>query len=539
MKLTQQSLTRMLASATQPAAEQVVAIKPLGRSLRFKKDEWHQLFPDWQGIDFKAGKAVQIVGADTGGSKTELTDAVRERLGLEKGDTLCVTSRDDKFFLKKLDFVEHPAAMPGFYVLDSFTDTTVARACQSQPDLDAVTSECLDELLAAAGRFRYDPVAPFREMDGMPGYLARKEFAGGLTAEDKEWVKGYVSELAAEQAEDGSWQKAVPATAFNLTRLIDLGCTIKEPCVRKAVDWLLARPEPVGFPGLYMSSDSFLKGFNVWKAAGGKGRRGRTTPETDKKQFWANRDIFGVPDSYCEARFTWTNGVVLGALLKCGLDQDERVVRGINTLLNLSGRQGGWCGCGYFESWRNLEPDDKPVDFTVAIPSDNISHRWNWFTSADDIRTLASPWGNIWGLDVGDGRSLVVSAVGNCGDCSRVVLRGLSQHPAFRGSALETSFALQCIAHQHAHGVWKGLYLSFIFATLERCLHPLGALALLRSVPLLVRQQQPDGLWDESKGGYTKGRNENWMPPPTPAEGSFLILKALNAHNLLKPLLPQ
>jgi len=53
MTLTQKSLTRMLANATQPSAEQVVAIKPLRSSVRFKKDEWDRLFPEWQGIALK------------------------------------------------------------------------------------------------------------------------------------------------------------------------------------------------------------------------------------------------------------------------------------------------------------------------------------------------------------------------------------------------------------------------------------------------------------------------------------------------------
>ena len=188
----------------------------------------------------KEGNAVQIVPAEQGGPKAEITDAIRERLELNKEDMVCVTAREEKFLLKKMAFVELPAVMPGFYVFDSFTDTTVTRAYQTAPDLAALAGDRLQHLLHLAGKLRYDPVAPFRNMPGMLGCLARKEFAGGWTAGDREWIKSYVSELATQQAEDGSWQNAVPATAFHVARLLDLGCTPEEPCIRKATDWLLA-----------------------------------------------------------------------------------------------------------------------------------------------------------------------------------------------------------------------------------------------------------------------------------------------------------
>jgi len=536
MELSRESLTKMLAKAVRPASEQVVAIKPLRSAIRFKKDEWEQFFPSWHGFRFMAADTVQIVPAEQGGPAADITDAVRERLKLTKGSLLAVTTHDGRFYLKRVESMELPAVMPGCYVFDSFTDTTVTRAYQTESDLAALTGESLGGLLRSAGKLHHDPVTPFRKMPGMLGYLARKDFAGGLTAGDREWGKRYVSELAAQQAKDGCWQNAVPATAFNLARLLDLGCSNEDECVGRAVDWLLTRPEPVGYPALHMSSDGFLQKFNAWKEAGGKGRKGRATPETDKKQFRGNLETFGVPDSYCEARFTWTNGVVLGVLLRCGLDRNERVVRGINTLLNLD-PLGGWCGCGYFESRTRIAPDDRPVDLDcVEIPDANRTHAWNWFTNTDEIKQRALSQGQNVGLDVGGGRSLLVDAVSNSGDCARVVLRGLSYHPAFPGSKMETMFALRCIAHQRPNGLWHGHYLSFMFGMLERCMHPLSTFAILRSLPLLIRKQKKNGLWDESEEGYNTHKCQE--PPASPEQSSYLILKALNRHKLLESVLP-
>jgi len=542
MKLTRKKLLEMLARAERPAAEQVLASKLVRKSISFNKEEWNVLFPDWPGIEFKVGKSVEIVRSKENARKVEIANGARERLGLANGDRAYVTRRNGKLFLKRLELTELPAVLPGFYVFDSFTDTTVTRAYQTLSDPAAVTDERLQALLRSAGRFRHDPVAPFRKMPGMLGCFARSEFAGGLTADDKEWAKSYVADLAANQEEDGSWQKAVPATAFNVIRLLDLGRTNDDACVERAVDWLLTRPDPVGYPGLWMSSDRFLKGFNEWKAGGGKGQRGRKTPDADKQQFWENRDLFGVPSDYCEARFTWTNGVVLGALLKCGLYQHERVVLGLKTLLKL-GHAGGWCGCGYFHAGRHVEPDDSPVDLNrFPTPEANEpSHALNWFSTADDIKTWASPWGEVPGLDVGDGQSLVVGARSDNGGCARAVHWGLSYHPAFHRSNLEAIFALRSIAHQYQHGPWRGMYPSFVFGMLERCRHPLSTFALLRSMPLLIREQKPGGLWDETEDGCAlgKSRNDREWPAPSPAEGSLLILKALNTHGLLKDLLPR
>lgn len=537
MKLTLKNLLAMLAQAERPAPEQVMTTKLLRKTISFNKDEWTVLFPDWPGIKFKVGKAVEIVRAGEKARKAEVPDAVCKRLGAGTGDRLYVTRRDGKFFLKRVDLAELPAVMPGFYVFDSFTDTTVVRSFQSAPDLDAISPGCLRGILEAAGKFRYDPVAPFRKMEGLLGYLARREFAGGLTADDKEWVRSYVADLAAKQGEDGSWQKAVPATALNIMQLLDLGATREDPGVRKAVDWLLARPEPEGFPALWMSSDRFLKSFNRWKAGGGKGQRGRNTPETDKKEFREHRDTFGVA-GYCEARFTWTSGVVLGALLRCGLHQHERVVRGINSLLGLGGQAAGWCGCRYFYAGWRVALDDRPTDLDrVPMPQANQAHSWNWLMTAEEIGKWVSPWGERPGLDVGHGRSLVSGAVSDTGSCARVVLRGLSYHPDFHGSNLEAILSLRCIAHQYHQGTWRVHYPSFLFSILERCRHPLSAFALLRSTPVFIRQQRPDGLWDEAGGAPLPGTPEE--APPTPEQRSFQILRALHAHGLLKDLLPR
>ena len=537
MPLSPAEFAGLLLQEPVPAREQVVAVKPVRGSVRFNKKEWERHFADFGGVEVRVDGDVEIVPSAAGKRSAEIPDDARELLGLEKGGTLCVTKRDGRSLLKRLDFAAEDGVVPGCYVFDSFTDTAVDRRCELRTELSAITEQVLDLLLSEIGTFRCDPVAPFTTLPGMLGFLARKRFAGGLTAEDRDWAEERREVLAREQAGDGSWQDAVPATAFNVIRLLELGCGREDDTVGRAVQWLLARPEPVGFPGAFMSSDSFLERFNAWKKPGAKGRKGRNTPQRDRDQFWENRDLFGVPDGYCEARFTWTNGVVLAALLQCGLHQHPRVVRAINTLMTRSG-DGGWCGCGYFDTgrWNFVEADDSPVDFDrFPVPAANRRHSYNWFATAEDAMGLAHPWDGVQGTDVVVGRSLVSGAVGNSGDCSRVMQRGLSYHPDYPGSNLEAISALHCIAHQTARGLWRGHFLSFMFGMLARCKHPLSAFAVLRSVPLLIRKQRSDGFWSEDESGYNLGMHTE-LPTPSKEESSLLILQALHDHGFLERL---
>ena len=537
MAMSDAEFAALLARDPSLALEQVIAVKPVRTSLRFNKEEWEAHFAELGGIDLTVDGDVEVVRGADGKRSVEIPDAAREVLGLEPGGSLCVTRRAGRLLLKRLDFEAHDGAIPGSYVTDSFDPVSVSRSCEQRTDLSAITDQVLEQLLSEMGSLRHDPVAPFAQLPGMLGLLARKTFGGGPTEADRSWAAATCEEMSREQGSDGSWDSATPATAFTVKRLLELGLTAGDDRVKRAIDWLLARPEPLGFPGTWMSSDSFVESFNAWKKPGAKGRKGRTTPKKDREQFWENRDLFGVPDSYCEARFTWTNGVVLGVLLQCGLHGHPRVVRAINTLLTRSG-DGGWCGCGYFDTggWNFVEPDDGPVDFNrFPVPDVNRAHAYNWFATPGDALAVAHPAGGVRGTETGDGRSLVSGAVGNSGDCSRVMHRGFSYHPDYAGSNLEAIAALHCIAHQTSVGLWRGHFLSFMFGMLARCHHPLSAFAVLRSIPLLIRKQRPDGLWSEHEEGYNLGMNTE-LPTPSEKESSLLILQALHAHGFLERL---
>jgi hypothetical protein len=64
--------------------------------------------------------------------------------------------------------------------------------------------------------------------------------------------------------------------------------------------------------------------------------------------------------------------------------------------------------------------------------------------------------------------------------------------------------------------------------------NPLATFLALRSVPLLIRTQDVDGMWQEQPI-----QCEGKVPPvPSKEESSFMILRALKALELLELLLP-
>jgi len=90
--------------------------------------------------------------------------------------------------------------------------------------------------------------------------------------------------------------------------------------------------------------------------------------------------------------------------------------------------------------------------------------------------------------------------------------------------------ALICMLYQSGVGEWGSEYLSSMFGMLDRLAHPLSAFLVLRSVPLLIREQRSDGFWHENLKGN--------CPPPKPEESTFIILSTLKRFNYLDALLP-
>jgi hypothetical protein len=297
--------------------------------------------------------------------------------------------------------------------------------------------------------------------------------------------------------------------------------------------------EPLGLPGLFMFSNDLARRFNAWKA--GPGAKGRSHRRNVKRELWAfleNRDLLpNLSNSYCALRLTWATAVALEALLRSGLHEEPRVVRAINTLMALRG-EGGWCGCGYLDARVHIRPSEEPVDFgSVCVPQRNVPHLIDWFAEPREIAKWSTgKQGEAYraAQRVGPRQALLVRRFHSTGDCSLVMHRALSYHPQYAGSNLETIAALECAFRQSENGTWGDAYLGAMFETMSHLRHPLIGFLILRSIPLLIREQGDDGLWQEesSRSGWAE------MPSPCRAQGTLRIVRGLKACGLLSALLP-
>ena len=548
MELTAQEWSQLLSRDCSSSKERLILSSKLRKpyKLCISKSVWQKRFSDFGGMEFRQGRQIELLPKGDGGNFVELPIWVVEQLQLSPGDTVCITEMDRRFYLKKFDMVERASQIPGWLVIDEFENTIVRRKFSRLTDLDAITFPSVKRLLSHVGTLRHDPITPLMRLGGRIGILARRMFLDGYFSEDEDAVNTYEKGIISFQEPNGSWEDNTVRTAFNLIRLIEVGATLKDQAVAKATDYLLSTTEPIGLPGLFMFSEELASKFNTWKEEHASGKIGGSWTKTEEKRaFLDNMDILpNVCEACCETKMTFPSAIVIQALLRCGLQDHTRVIRAINTLLSL--RSGRWCGCGYLQAHVDIPDSTAPVDFDndFPIPEDNDGiYMLDWFLREKDLpkfvhtRAWFSGFGGIdyRALDIGNRKALLVKHFRTMGSCTLIVHRSLSYHSLYHGSNLEAIAALECSYRQSGYGTWGDAYLAPMFDFLERIRHPLAAFLVLRSIPLLIRSQKADGLWE------TQGKHEYRLPGYSLSKESvtYMIVKALKAFGFLEALLPQ
>ena len=543
-----------------PHGERVIYTAPLKRPLALSKAIWQEHFGDWPGIRVKLGKEVIVVRGTRCGNRLEMPDRAIERLGLGKGDTVCLTFGSGRFALKKIELVERELAMPGWIIYDEFGATTVRRTFAKSLALEGLNTSRLREMLSELGRFRYDPLGPLQQVGGLTGARIRRELLGSPTAQDRETLKQIRSAILAGQESNGSWQGSVVHTSYAIARLLDAGCTRRNAALRKAVGWLLASPSPTRMPGMFMSTNWLAEKHNAWKAADPRSgevaafrdifmaKQAKTPKSELMSGFRANTDLHGAFDNFCGVEIMRPTAVALEALLRTGQHEHPRVRRLVETLLRVP-----WCQGDMSDLEAQGRSRPQALSFSDAADSQRAQTEGEWDMTARRAMSLPKydmRLKQIYAFPLDNGKT-VWRRLAPFHSCSSSIATALSYHPEWRRTGASRSLALATLARQSPDWAVPRTYPSFLLSFLDRQACTIAAYAGLRVVPTLIRTQHRDGLWHEaaavlSDPAYGEllvervhaDMRRGIAPPLAPEQSTFLILRALKTFGFLDALLP-
>ncbi len=545
LTLTARRWAELLSRDRQLSRERVLLCLHSTVRVAVRQEVWRRYFRDFGGIGFKRGLEIQLVPRSSGGPCVQVPEWVSSQLQPSRGDSLCITQRGDDFFLKKLQLVSESSDVPGCTVMDSFTRRTVTRHCALNADLEQINQKRLATLSASLGSFPRDPVKPLVKAEEQIGLLARRELLGRWNQSDQTLARRYRQEALCDQQPDGSWADSSAITALRLIRLLNLGANRRTPGVIEAANWLLESTEPAGFPGMFMFDEETVQRFNQWRASHSGSDRTEPKPTpTQVEAFLESVDLLGVSNSFCELKLTWTTAAVTEALLRLGFAEHPRVIRAIHTQLALR-RGGRWCGCGNYQASRGVRTTEGPLDFnhfpvSLARPKRNRVNTTDWPTKGKDALGMDCT-DRYESRAAGSERAVVfrLPSLGS-GDCTFAVHRGLAWHPDYPGSSLETLAALEWEYRQGWDGSWTGNSPSFVFNCLSLLTCPLAGFVVLRSVPLLIRTQDPQGFWSEGPDMAHQGwaRSRPRLPCPSAETTTLAICRALRRFGFLDKLRP-
>ena len=527
-----------------PGEERVIAIRQLRTvsEVSVTKDVWKHNFrgvPSLVATKATGSDEVELVPGEEATRAIALPVWSVKRLGLRPKDSVCITRRHERLFLKKFLDTERESHIPGWLVFDSFGEANVRRQCCARQEESAVTPEliaCLKEQLAP---LKHDPLPKLKTIEGPAGLIARQHLLGVMRKVDRLRLRAHHSEISAHQTANGSWHDSVPDTAFCLIMLAQAGGTLADEPVARGVDWLLNTAEPRGLPGMFGIGEAWLREYN---RARRKGTRFTLNMQGRGKGM---RDLEG----YLEAVPTATNALepwitgastmALEALFRLGVD-DQRVRRALNTIAAKG--EGPWDAL--FGDTAKLP---KPLLSPAAcfdldgrrLPSGIKHHDIDWFASRKALAGLTCGSGVCLfePRAVSSTTSLLVKRPPRVIAVSMALHRALSFHPEYCGSHLCRCGLLELATGQSPDGNWpsyggtmhwggasRGLPWAFSTLVNHRC--DLAAFLVLRSIPALIKSQRDDGFWDAGHGGQSR------------ETVTVLILRTLKQFGLLERLLP-
>ena len=478
------------------AIPQVVAVEPVrtGNRINLKKDARAHL-PKGPSLAWGHGEETVLTRRDTGcaaeirGVGLLLPDHVLARLDLSPGDRVALIERPQGLAVKKLTIDVRDGEKARAY--DVETAVAVTRVLETNPAPEAL-------LPTLASRHRTTSLHhDVRDwLKGRGTFHARLSRAMlGLAEEGDDRLRQRLVEGRLKtQREDGSWEGEPMATARCLRELAELGAG-DSPEAHHGAEWLLGRAESEANPGMFFLSDRLVarqaeilerrkrsKSLGSLRFAGG-------TP-SEKRRVVSADDVIPRP---CGTRIMSPNALVLEPLLALGYEAHPRVQRCLESLLH---GYVYWCECNYqlragTHSYRPV-PTAEDLGERERVCRDH--YRYGGFRgpegALDATRESAAAGDNVYQLRMNH-------HLQRCEVFTTKALRYV-RDPIARRAATVHLWRFAGVQHG-IDGSFEGypecqIHMLQVFSCYG---HPASRAAIMRSVPWMVENQNPDGSWGE------------------------------------------
>jgi len=314
-----------------------------------------------------------------------------------------------------------------------------------------------------------------------------------------------IEHRVATQQRNGSWEDDTTLTSRHLTELSELGATRRMAALKKGAAWLLGRRESRACPGLFLLSDEIVaqqERIAQLRSQGKKAPELRTRNRNEMRHVARGNPLYRMA---CAPRTMWPNAFAMGALVNLGYETHARVQRGLEMLL-----RGGWCGCGV--------PGAETLDREVTLADldrrvQTWAGRFRYGRLKDPADLLKMDLTRKSGIrmprvsrDACDGgERFVLRLPDDIGPCALVTAQGLYRA---KGRRIRTrivsslwNFACQqnvpdgAVSHTRNAGYFGSTYQPAVLDTFARYDDPVCEAAIMKALPWIHHQQQPDGSW--------------------------------------------
>ncbi|MFB0543793.1 MAG: hypothetical protein ACETVR_03330 [Candidatus Bathyarchaeia archaeon] len=497
----------------------IVSISPDGK-VNLKKDVREHLgMKDAQTLFLDTQDEI-ILSAEEGtgeeiplrkGNRILLPEGALRKLGITDRSLVGLVQRRKAVAVKKVEIEEKEGEKAK--VVDLETTYKITRMAET----NSMPEKLLPRLRERYKDFklRYDVKTFLGGRQTFEAWRAR-ETLGIAEPSDEELRRELIRDRLEEQGEDGSWGGKVTITARNLRELAELGMTRDDREIRRAVDWLMKRPQSSYNPGMFFVTDELVEEQEEVikrreKQTKGTRERFRKRRASEIKLVRAGDDLIGAA---CGPRIMWPNALVLEALLKLGYEDNERVQAALRTLM-----QSRWCECAYqhgLSGFKRKEPYS--MEEVEEIERACIEeYRYGGMSGLKELgeKDLAHKVGTKMPRIAHNSTAGVDEYPLKMPDalpgCDFITARALSQVRNEKMRRLAEAHLWRFAGRQHStdgefvldrsptvQGILRSPQAAYLklFASYD---HPVSKVVIMRSIPWIVENQNKDGSWgDES-----------------------------------------